>query len=145
MTILYTVLFFLFAVRCALEQSASGSRRLPLPPPDLSRRKRKGKKERKTERERLKEKKEREKKKERKRARERYQVPWAGHAGRGIPGTSHAGRGMLGTSHGRRVMPKKKRQHEGGGTILMHSEFILPLTPTCTRTAQQYAARREQR
>jgi len=38
---------FLFAVRCALEQSASGSRRLPLPPPGLSHEKRKRKKERK--------------------------------------------------------------------------------------------------
>jgi len=54
MTILYTVLF-LFAVRCALEQSASGSRRLPLPPPGLSHEKRKRKKEREKERERVRE------------------------------------------------------------------------------------------
>jgi len=40
---------FLFAVRCALEQSASGSRRLPLPPPGLFLEKRR---ERKRERER---------------------------------------------------------------------------------------------
>jgi len=54
---------FAFAVRYALEQSASGSRRLPLSPPGLSpNRKRKGKKERKTERERLREEKERKRK-----------------------------------------------------------------------------------
>jgi len=43
---------FLFAVRCDLEQSASDSRRPPLPPPGLSPEKRKRKKERKRERER---------------------------------------------------------------------------------------------
>jgi len=43
---------FLFAVRFALEQSASGSRRLPLPPPGLSpERERERKEERKKERE----------------------------------------------------------------------------------------------
>jgi len=35
MTILYSP--FPFAIRCTLEQSASGLRRLPLPPPGLSR------------------------------------------------------------------------------------------------------------
>jgi len=40
---------FLFTVRCDLEQSASGSRQLPLPPPGLSHDKRKIKKEGKKE------------------------------------------------------------------------------------------------
>jgi len=42
---------FPFAVRCALEQSAGGSRRLPLPPPGLSREKEKREEERKRDRE----------------------------------------------------------------------------------------------
>jgi len=46
MTILY-VLPFLFAVRCDLEQSASGPRQLPLPPPGLSREKERKKERRK--------------------------------------------------------------------------------------------------
>jgi len=45
---------FPFAVRCALEQSAGGSRRLPLPPPGLSREKEKREEEREIERHRVK-------------------------------------------------------------------------------------------